>query len=383
MVRHWDTWNCYAKRNHVFACPMLVDSQGFLEIKSDELRDLMFGLETDCPSRPFGGSEEYSLSPDGRFVTIACRKWNPSEDSLKKQPRDMAWTTDIAIFISPIEGPVNLQQISSSTLFSVHSSPTWSPDSRKVAFMSMTHPQYESDRLRLAIFDVDSQQITYPSQDIDLSFSSLLWAPTEGGSSYTLYATAQYRAAIRIFRLSFDSDMNISSVSVIPGDESKTSPLIVTPQPTAPHALYYLEATHLSPNVLKSGNSIELFESITLYSPLVSGFQPLCSVSPRFSREIYVPCPEYHNGDLALPLLSQFYFHAIGSDGQATDDLVHAWYLPPASVRSIEEENSLPSASIPLVLIIHGGPQGAYINSWNYRWNLSYYAAQGNNHLSP
>jgi hypothetical protein len=184
MVRHWDTWNCYAKRNHVFKCPLVVGSEGSLEIQMDGLQVLMSGLETDCPVRPFGGSEEYSLSPDGRYVTIACRKWTSSDgEAVKKQPRDMAWSTDVAVFITPIEESANFQQISSS-LASVHFSPTWSPDSsKKVAFLSMSHPQYESHRLQLAVFDIETQQLTYPTRDLDLSFSSLLWAPQDSTST--------------------------------------------------------------------------------------------------------------------------------------------------------------------------------------------------------
>jgi hypothetical protein len=385
MVRHWDTWNCYAKRNHVFVCPAVVGSECCIEIKSEELRDLMFGIESDCPSRPFGGSEEYSLSPDGRYVTLACRKWEPNagSDTLKKQPKDMAWSTDIAIFITPVEGPVDLQQISSPLLCTVHSSPTWSPDSTKVAFLSMSNPQYESDRLQVVIYDVNSKSITSLTAGIDLSFNSLLWAPTSiAQRTYTLYATAQYRASIRIFRLIFDSgeQLSVSSLSVIPGDESKTSPMIVTPSSSAPHTIYYLEASLLGPNVLKSGSSTNLFTPIELFTPLVSGFHEIHSISPQHSREVYVPCPEYQNGDLTLPLLSQFYFPSVGSDGQHGTELVHAWYLPPVSVRSSDQEASLPAGSVPLVLIIHGGPQGAIVNSWNYRWNMSYYASKG---LSP
>jgi hypothetical protein len=412
MVRHWDTWNCYSKRNHVFKCPMVVGSEGSLEIQMDGLQDLMAGLETDCPAKPFGGAEEYSLSPDGRFVTLACRKWIPTSEgegvTVQKQPKDMAWSTDIAVFLAPIEEATpTLRQISSASLASVHSSPTWSPDSKKVAFLSMSHPQYESDRLQLAVFDLETQELSYPTRDLDLSLTSLLWAPqepqaTSASAQYTLYATAQYRASLRLFRLIFNGDDNdntatpvptqsftLTSLSVIPGDESKSSPLLVTSSASS-HSLYFLESSLLSPNILKAGKPQNLFSPFslssesaatapTLYPPLASGFQPLLTSSPRYSQEIFVPCPEYFNGDLTLPRLSQFYFPAIGPDGQprGPEELVHAWYLPPAAVRTEDQETALPKESTPLVLIIHGGPQGAIINSWNYRWNLSFYAARG------
>lgn len=385
MLRHWDTWNCYSKRNHVFLCPLSIGSEGYFEVQSNEARDLMFGLETDCPVRPFGGAEEYSMSPDGRYVTVACRKWNSSssDDTLKKQPHDMAWSTDVSVFITTVETTSNLTQISSPDKFSSHTSPTWSPDSKKVAFLSMSHPQYESDQLQLAIYDLETQQLSYPTNHIDLSFASLLWAPITSANEYTIYATSQYRASIRIFQLKLQSEgtnVSFSSISVIEGDESKTNPLIVensNDTTNNTHYIYYLEGTLSSPNILKSGLNTELFAPIDLFTPLTAGFQPITQSSPRVTREIFVPCPEYFNGDLTLPLVSQFYFNAINSDGQPFNDLVHAWYLPPANVRSAEQEANLPAGSVPLVLIIHGGPQGAILNSWNYRWNLSYFASQG------
>jgi hypothetical protein len=49
MVRHWDTWNCYAKRNHVFVCPLEITESGLFKISADHAEDVMFGMETDCP----------------------------------------------------------------------------------------------------------------------------------------------------------------------------------------------------------------------------------------------------------------------------------------------------------------------------------------------
>lgn len=82
---------------------------------------------------------------------------------------------------------------------------------------------------------------------------------------------------------------------------------------------------------------------------------------------IYCPCPQFSNGDITMPETTQYYFRGGGGD------LVHAWYLPPCGV----DVSSAEVASVPLVLIIHGGPQGAILNAWSYRWNPAWYAAQG------
>jgi hypothetical protein len=90
MVRHWDTWDCYDKRNHVFVAPLTVSPSGSLEASTLTLSDLMGGLATDCPPKPFGGAEEYETSPEGDVMVLTCRRVTDE----KRQPRDMAWSSE-------------------------------------------------------------------------------------------------------------------------------------------------------------------------------------------------------------------------------------------------------------------------------------------------
>ena len=57
---------------------------------SSALTDLMSGLATDCPPKPFGGAEEYESSPDGDVMVLTCRRVTEA----KKQPDDMAWSSE-------------------------------------------------------------------------------------------------------------------------------------------------------------------------------------------------------------------------------------------------------------------------------------------------
>lgn len=63
----------------------------------------------------------------------------------------------------------------------------------------------------------------------------------------------------------------------------------------------------------------------------------------------------------------------------ANNDQVHAWFHRPqgysstsSSVSRAEEKKKCP-----LLLFIHGGPQGAWNNQWHSRWNLQVFANQG------
>ena len=55
MVRHWDAWDTYSKRNHLFIAPLSINKDYLLECNSKIAHDLMFGMESDCPCKPFGG----------------------------------------------------------------------------------------------------------------------------------------------------------------------------------------------------------------------------------------------------------------------------------------------------------------------------------------
>lgn len=46
MVRHWDTWGAYTKRNHVFICPLDITSDYLVKANVAKVWDLMKGLET-------------------------------------------------------------------------------------------------------------------------------------------------------------------------------------------------------------------------------------------------------------------------------------------------------------------------------------------------
>ncbi len=56
-VRHWDTWKD-GTRNHVFRVPIGEDGAGGTPV------DLMAGVDGDCPTIPWGGDEDYTISPD-------------------------------------------------------------------------------------------------------------------------------------------------------------------------------------------------------------------------------------------------------------------------------------------------------------------------------
>lgn len=64
--RHWDTWED-GKFDHVFVAP-------FANGKAGEAKDIMPNDSNDCPTKPFGGDEDFIWNPDGKHIVYVTKK---------------------------------------------------------------------------------------------------------------------------------------------------------------------------------------------------------------------------------------------------------------------------------------------------------------------
>jgi dipeptidyl aminopeptidase/acylaminoacyl peptidase len=69
--RHWDEWEDGAY-SHLFVHPIANGNIG-------EGKDIMEGELFDCPQKPFGGEEDYTWSPDSKFVVYVAKKKTGTE----------------------------------------------------------------------------------------------------------------------------------------------------------------------------------------------------------------------------------------------------------------------------------------------------------------
>ena len=317
----------------------------------------------------------------------------------------MAWSTEVSIFtfnVADVYSPdltsnlhgSHLRLLSAEDNHAVHTQPRFSPDGTKVAYLAMRRAQYESDRLEIVVVDLATHSHYHVTADLDLSFNSITWdtnfsVDSSASNTYAIIATAQHHAVNKIFRILLSSNsesggIHFSGLAVLPGCESRTSPMLVDtrgqPHVRSLQGLYFLESSLTTPNMLKMADD-DVFGEILpadLHAGYAAGPLPLETQFARSIREIYCPCPEYYNGDITMPRVTQYYFPSRMEDGsENTDDLCHMFYLPPVQLQSDDMEASAAPASVPLVVIVHGGPQSAFTNSWNYRWNLSFYASKG------
>ena len=179
-IRHWDTWAEPGVKSRLF---------GFT-VEGGKLvgpgLPLTGNLVGDVPSKPFGGGEELSFSPDGRTLFFALREAGRIEPL----------STNLDIFEISENGskaPVNLTAANRAT----DTLPTVSPDGRTLAYVAMARPGYESDRTVLMLRDLATGQVRPLTQNWDRSVGSIEWA--KDGRS--LLVTAEDTLETPVFRI--------------------------------------------------------------------------------------------------------------------------------------------------------------------------------------
>ena len=316
-VRHWDTWAEPGVRSRLYAYAV-TDGQ-----IREPGRRISADLEGDAPSKPFGGGEEISISPDGSSVFF----------TLREAGRDEELSTNLDIFQVPTNlsaRPVNLTDANDAT----DTLPTLSPDGKTLAYAAMARPRYESDRLVVQLRDV-ATGVTRPlTQNWDRSVSSIEWTP----DGKALLVTAGDTLEEPVFR-----------VDVASGEVTRLT-----------------KDGHFA-NVRAVGNGTAIATMNSIFAP-----DDLYRVDAK-GRAIQLTAVNRALLDQLDPVtLKKFSFTG------ANNDTVWGWTLKPASVAQVcSTVEGCHKPRLPVSLLVHGGPQGSFSNSWSYRWNPRLFTAPG------
>ncbi len=307
LFRHWDTW-ADGRRNHIFVMP----SKGGAPV------DVMQAMDADAPSKPFGGPEEYTFTPDGKSIVFAARDAG----------REEAWSTNFDLYLAPVDGesPTNLTADNKAW----DTAPSFSPDGRTLAYLAMERPGFEADRYRIVLRSWPDGPTRVLTQAWDRSPGSLTWS----SDGKTIYAAADNLGQHSLFAI----DVATGNARVVVKDGYVTSLALVAGAKGADRIVYGLD-TLLSP--------VELFS----VRGDGSDVRRLTNINGEKVAAARMGKPE------------QFTFE--GANG----DTVYAYVVTPADFD--------PAKKYPVAFIVHGGPQGSMGNHFHYRWNPQVYAGAG------
>jgi len=312
LFRHWDTWES-GRRKHLFVIP----AAGGAAV------DLLRGADLDTPPPPFGGTDAYDWSPDGKSIVFAGRARGAAS----------AWTTDTDLYLAAADGS-GFRCITDNNL-AADAQPVFAPDGRTVAYLAMARPGHEADRERIVLFDVTSGARRILTEAWDRSPGELTWSL----NGKTLYADVADEAQRRIY-----------AIETATGKPRRV-----------PHSG---SATALQVFRTRAGERLAYVGESLVAPPEVWTCDPQGGVPVR--------CTDTNAAVLANVRMSApqaVWFK--GADSVA----VHAWLLPPVDRREGEK--------YPLVLLVHGGPQGSWDDRFSFRWNPQVYAGAGYAVLAP
>ena len=174
--RHWTFWKD-GSRLHTFVYDPAADSY----------HDLTPG-DMDYPSFTAGGDGGFDISPDGKMLCVAA---NPDSNEWE--------TTNKDLWLIPTNGG-DAQNLTAEN-HAYDANPQFSPDGRYIAYIMQKAPGYESDLLRLAIYDRQTRQKTVLTDDFDNWVDDFHWGP----DSRSLYFTADVRGHKPLFNVNIRS----------------------------------------------------------------------------------------------------------------------------------------------------------------------------------
>ncbi|HWR13190.1 MAG TPA: S9 family peptidase [Terriglobales bacterium] len=276
-------------------------------------RDITPG-DHDVPPFSLGGQALYAISPDGKEVAFTS-----NIDELESV------STNNEVFIVPISGGTPKKI---STAPGSDSTPLYSPDGKWIAWRMQMRNGYESDRFRLVLYNRLKGQIKNLTESFDQWVEAFAWAP----KSDALYFVSEYQGEAPLYRIG----INGGKPTLVQGghvDSPAVSPdgatIFVTGQSIAmPNEIF----------AIHDGRGTAMKTQLThINTPVLS--------------------------QVAMSQLEPFWFNG------ALKTKVHGFLLKPPQFE--------PGKKYPVKFLIHGGPQGAWGDSWTYRWNAQLFAADG------
>jgi dipeptidyl aminopeptidase/acylaminoacyl peptidase len=305
-VRHWDTWSD-GTRSHLFVASVGADG------KAGQPVDLTKSLDADVPSKPFGGDEEYSFSPDGATLVFSARIAGRTEP----------WSTNFDLFEVPADGSAAPRNLTTSNL-AWDTQPVFLKNG-DLAYLAMERPGFEADRFHVVLRD------------------------SRAGTARAL--TDKWDRSVDRLNVAADGRTLLANTDDI-----------------GQHALYSIDVSTGTPRkIVGTGQVAE-------YSPAKdSVVYALASLGGP--ADLYVSKMNggtarrltSANADVldqrAMSEYEQFSFKGWN------DETVYGYVMKPYGFTA--------GTRYPVAFVVHGGPQASFANAWSYRWNPQAWAGRG------
>jgi dipeptidyl aminopeptidase/acylaminoacyl peptidase len=281
-------------------------------------RDLVPGAKYDVPPGPFGGSEGYAWSPDERELAYTA----------KDQGRADALSTDLNVYTIAASG--GAPTVITAANKGADANPVYSPDGRYIAYASQAHAGFESDRQRLMLYDRARRASRELLPKWDRNADAYFWSP----DSKSIYVQTTDAGRDKLYR----ADVATAAPQLVVGDHNNSA----------------FALSHDGHTIAWTRNATQFPAEV--YVAEVTAGGPFAARALTHENDALV-------SQLSLNPAEDFWF--TGAAGAKVQGFI------------VKPPNWRPGRKYPGILLIHGGPQGAWLDEWHGRWNYQMFAATG------
>ena len=306
MYKHWDEWVTTVPH------PFVADFDG--KSISNPV-DVMEGELFESPMKPFGGIEQLA--------------WNTTSDKIaytsrKKTGKEYAISTNSDIYVYDL----NTKQTTNITEENkgYDTNPTYSPDGKSIAWLSMERDGYEADQNRLMVMNLETGKRTFVSKDFDSNVDSYCWS----ADCKRIYFTGVWHGESQVYQ-----------IDLVNGN--KITPLT--------EGMYdYASVALLGDKLIAQRHSMSMGDEI--YSIDLTGDHTVTQLTFE-NKHIY--------DQLTMGKVEERWMKT--TDGKQ----MLTWVIYPPQFD--------PNKKYPTLLFCEGGPQSPVSQFWSYRWNFQIMAA--------
>ena len=306
MYKHWDEWVTTAPH------PFVADFDG--KSISNPV-DVMEGELFESPMKPFGSIEQLA--------------WNTTSDKIaytsrKKTGKEYAISTNSDIYVYDL----NTKQTTNITEENkgYDTNPTYSPDGKSIAWLSMERDGYEADQNRLMVMNLETGEKTFVSKDFDSNVDSYCWS----ADCKRIYFTGVWHGESQVYQIDLANGNKITLLT---------------------EGMYdYASVALLGDKLIAQRHSMSMGDEI--YSIDLTGDHTVTQLTFE-NKHIY--------DQLTMGKVEERWMKT--TDGKQ----MLTWVIYPPQFD--------PNKKYPTLLFCEGGPQSPVSQFWSYRWNFQIMAA--------
>ena len=306
MYKHWDEWVTTAPH------PFVADFDG--KSISNPV-DVMEGELFESPMKPFGGIEQLAWNTPSDKIAYPSRK---------KTGKEYAISTNSDIYVYDL----NTKQTTNITEENkgYDTNPTYSPDGKSIAWLSMERDGYEADQNRLMVMNLETGEKTFVSKDFDSNVDSYCWS----ADCKRIYFTGVWHGESQVYQIDL-------------ANGNKITPLT--------EGMYdYASVALLGDKLIAQRHSMSMGDEI--YSIDLTGDHTVTQLTFE-NKHIY--------DQLTMGKVEERWMKT--TDGKQ----MLTWVIYPPQFD--------PNKKYPTLLFCEGGPQSPVSQFWSYRWNFQIMAA--------